>query len=268
MATTDAHRADVVTRPSAPTGVTPASPRSRRLPSHLALRVVCVLEAMVYLVLFGSWRSWLSPWVTVPDGVDHGWDRTPELHRWADSAAAAFFLALAAALLVLAVRPGRRSGLLAWVVALTVLMGASSVVSILVQQHDGPVGALMSGATTVLVLAGPLVLAAPDRGLLLRLGRPDGAAEARAPWVSGLALAGLVGWSAVALGAVISRLAGVTFESPLEDDTIGLVMLSAAGALGCWLVLRKREGWRPLGRVVGAMTLYAVLGAASLALAG
>lgn len=233
---------------------------------YVAFRLVCLLEAFIFLVLFGMYRSWLSPWVTVPDGADHGWTRTPELHRWADSAASIFFLGLVAALVLLAVRPRGRSGLAAWVIGLIATSAAVSVVSSLLQQHAGVAGAC-DGAITLVALVGPLVALAPERSRVLRGGRAGSAPPSSAA-LRPMLLAGLVAFAAVVVGSVAWRLTGGVFESNREDDVISFVLLGVAMAFGCWQVLRRREGWRPLLWIVAAMAMYSVVGATSLLLAG
>lgn len=239
---------------------TATTPKTRR---HIPFRIVCALEAVVYLVAFGMYRAWLTPWTTFPDTTDHGWARTPELHRWADSAAAAFYLGLVAALLFLAVRPARSSGLLAWVLGLTGLMGVASAVSMVLQQHTDVAGAAVSAAVVLLALAGPLLATAPDRRGVLRGGRVT---NARLGVPSVLFVAGLVVWAVVAVGAVVWRTLGGRFESPLEDDVISFVLVGLAGALGSWQVLRRREGRCPLAWIVGGMSGYAVVAALALIL--
>lgn len=234
---------------------------------YVAFRLVCLLEAFIFLVLFGMYRSWLSPWVTVPDGADHGWTRTPELHRWADSAASIFFLGLVAALVLLAVRPRGRSGLAAWVIGLIATSAAVSVVSSLLQQHAGVAGAVRDGAITLVALVGPLVALAPERSRVLRGGRAGSAPPSSAA-LRPMLLAGLVAFAAVVVGSVAWRLTGGVFESNREDDVISFVLLGVAMAFGCWQVLRRREGWRPLLWIVAAMAMYSVVGATSLLLAG
>lgn len=232
---------------------------------YVAFRVVCLLEAFTFLVLFGMYRSWLSPWVTVPDGADHGWTRTPELHRWADSAASIFYLGLVAALVLLSARPRARSGLSAWVVGLITLMAVLSGGSSLIQQHTGVLGAVRDGAIALVALAGPLIALAPQRRDVLRGGRTE---PSPAPTsVRPLLLAGIAAFAGMVVATVAWRLTGGVFESHREDDVISFVLLGVAGSFGCWQVLMRREGWRPLAWIVAVVSTYSVVGAASLLLA-
>jgi hypothetical protein len=241
---------------------TDAKPKVRR---YIPFRVVCLLEALVFLVLFGMYRSWLSPWVTVPDDGDHGWTRTAELHRWADSAASIFYLGLIASLVLVALRPQRRTGLAAWAIGLVALMAALSVPSTLMQQHAGLVGALRDAAIMLVVLAGPLLAFAPHRGSVVRGGRSE--ESALTPRQRLLFAGGALAFAAVAVAAVVWRLAGGTVESPREDDVISFVMFGVAGSFACWQALRRREGWRPLSWIALGLAAYAVLGSGSLLVA-
>ena len=156
-----------------------APPRTARA---IPFRVVAVILAATYLVLFGSVQLLLTPWVVLPDVVDHGWTRTPELHRWADSAAAATMAALGAGALLAVWRPLTRSGLVAWVGVLLAVVGLGSGVSVLLQQHTGAAGALLQGVLTAALTAVPFVLLHPQRREVLAGGRrdagPAGAARA------------------------------------------------------------------------------------------
>lgn len=242
---------------------TDAQPRARR---YVAFRVVCLLEAFVYLVLFGMYRSWLSPWLTIPDSSDHGWTRTAELHRWADSAAAIFFLGLIAALVLVAVQPQGRTGLAAWAMGLTAVTAVLSVPSTLMQQHAGLGGALRDALIMLVVLTGPLLALTPHRGAVLRGGRS--ASVSLPVRLRPLVIGGAVAFASVAVAALVWRLSGGTVESPREDDVISFAMFGAAGFAGCWQVLRAREGWRPLSWIVVALAAYAAVGSASLLVAG
>lgn len=239
---------------------TESQTRPRR---YIPFRIVCLLEAVIYLFVFGMYRAWLTPWLTLPDSTDHGWTRTPALHRWADSAAGVFYLALIAALLVLAVRPARSSGLVAWVLMLTTATALGSGVSMVLQEHAHWVEAAGSAAIILVVLAGSLFATAPDRRAVIRGGRP---AADRLGLPRGLFAFTLVGWTAVVVVSVVWRTLGGRFESPQEDDVISFLLVGAAGALGSWLVLCRREGHRPLGRITLGLTAYAIVASASLLL--
>jgi len=232
---------------------------------HVLFRLVCLTEALIYLVLFGMWRSWLTPWVVFADSTDHGWVRSPELHRWADSAAAAFYLAVVAALVILVLRPTYRTGLTAWVLALVSATAGMSVVGSLLQQHTGLAGALLTGLAVLVALAGPLLAAAPDRAAVLRGGRGD----ATGPGAGWRAVLGAGAWmgAVAALAGVLWRVTGGVLENPREDDVISFVLLGAAIALGCTLARFGREGWRPLAWIMAGLGVYVAIGAASLLLA-
>ncbi|MCB7137010.1 hypothetical protein [Cellulosimicrobium marinum] len=225
-------------------------------------RVLCVVLALLLVVGFGAWRGLLAPWVVLPDTTDHGWDRTPELHRLADAAAGLFFVVVAAALVVLAVRPSRRSGLVAWAGGSVALSGAFSWVSALVQGHDvAPMVAF--SAVWVAASAAVFVGLHPEGHQVLRGGAPADDAPGRA--LRGVTAALGVAGAVTAVVAVVWRLAGGTVESTAEDDVLSLVLLGLSWALGAWVVLRGRAGWRPLAALLLASGLYA--GVAGLVLA-
>lgn len=232
---------------------------------HVLFRIVAVLLALVLVVMFGVWQSILTPWVALPDPADHGWTRTPELHRHADSAAAVAMAAMGVGALVAALRPAGRSGLVAWVAAMLAVVGVGSGVSVLLQQHQGLVGALVQGVVTVAVTAAPFVLLHPERRRVLRGGEPVDAGP-RGVVRSGLVVLAVAG-TALAAGAVVRRVAGVLAENPREDDVISFVILGLAMALGSAICLAGRAGWRPLAMILGGVTLYGVVGAVSLTLA-
>ncbi|MPV37991.1 hypothetical protein [Georgenia subflava] len=230
---------------------------------HIPFRIVAVLIALAFLVVFGVWQSILTPWVTFPDATDHGWTRTPELHRYTDSASAAAMAAVGLGALVLALRPVGRSALVAWVAAMLTVVGMSSGVSVILQQHQGVGGALVQAVATVALTAVPFVLLHPERRLVLRGGASGAAGPtgvARAGLVA-IALAGIV----LTLGAVARRLTGVVAESPLEDDVLGYVVLGLALILGSSICLTGRAGWRTLAAILGAVSLYGIVGGLSLA---
>jgi hypothetical protein len=232
-------------------------------PRHLPFRLVCAALAGVFLVAFGIWRAWLTPWVTLADDVDHGWTRTPELHRWADTAAAGFYLVLSAGLLLLVLSPRNRSGVSAWITASLVMMTGLSVVGSLLQQHQGLVGAVLMGLALMAVFVGPLLAAAPDRTAVLRGGRPA-VPPAGGPRL--LLLAGTIGWAAVAVAGLAWRLGGGMVESPREDDVLSFLNLGASVALACGIALRGRAGWRVLAWLAAGVTAYALVALPFLAL--
>jgi len=231
---------------------------------HVPFRIMALLLALVLLVMFSVWQSILTPWVALPDPTDHGWTRTPELHRHADSAAAVAMAAMGVGAFVAALRPAGRSGLVAWVAAMLAVVGAGSGVSGLLQQHQGLVGALVQGVVTVAVTAVPFVLLHPERRRVLRGGEP-GDAGPRGVTRSGLVVLAVAG-TALAAGAVVRRVAGVLAENPREDDVMSFVILGLALALGSAICLAGRAGWRPLAMILGGVALYGVVGAVSLTL--
>ncbi|MFD1505716.1 hypothetical protein FE374_01050 [Georgenia yuyongxinii] len=253
--------------------VVPGRVRARR---YLLFRIFAVLVALVFLVLFGVWQSILTPWVLFPDATDHGWVRTAELHRYADAAAAAGMGAAGVGALVAALRPARRSGLVAWVGGTLTIIGLGSIASVLLQQHTGLLGALVQGLVTVAVTAVPLVLLHPERRTVLRggaavVGGPAGARASRGTDVpAGAARIGLLALGGagvvLAVGMLIWRLTGGVFESPREDDVLSFVILGLSVALGSRLCLTGREGWRPLVVILAVVGAYAVVGGLSLAL--
>ncbi|TRW44516.1 hypothetical protein [Georgenia yuyongxinii] len=241
--------------------VVPSTVRARR---YVLFRIFAVLVALVFLVLFGVWQSILTPWVLFPDVTDHGWARTPELHRYADAAAAVGMGAAGVGALVAALRPARRAGLVAWVGGTLTIIGLGSIASVLLQQHTGLLGALVQGLVTVAVTAVPFVLLHPERRAVLR----GGAAGADVPVGAvriGLLVLGGAG-VVLAVGMLIWRLTGGIFESPREDDVLSFVVLGLSVALGSRLCLTGREGWRPLVVILAVVGAYAVVGALSLAL--
>ncbi|WP_327044955.1 hypothetical protein OG320_24885 [Microbispora sp. NBC_01189] len=239
----------------------PASPT--RVRRHIAFRIIVAAIALLLIVGFGVWLSILTPWVSFADTTDHGWTRTPELHRTADTASAAAMGAVGAAGIVLAVLPRRRSALTAWFVAMVAAMGITSLVSSVIQGHD-LVGATIFALGWLALLVVPTVLLAPDRRSLPAGGvasedRPRGPLLA-ALW--GLVVAGAL----IAVGAIVWRLAGGITENPREDDVIGFVLLGLAFALGGAQCLRARESWRTLAIILAAVTAYTVVAGVSLAL--
>ena len=237
-----------------------APPRTARA---IPFRVVAVLLAATYLVLFGSVQLLLTPWVVLPDVVDHGWTRTPELHRWADSAAAATMAALGAGALLAVWRPLTRSGLVAWVGVLLAVVGLGSGVSVLLQQHTGAAGALLQGVLTAALTAVPFVLLHPQRREVLAGGRRDaGPAGAARAVLLAVSVAGV----ALVVGALVWRLTGGVVENPLEDDVLSFVLLGVTLATGGAWAASGREGWRVVAWVTGAVAAYAVVAGASLLL--
>jgi hypothetical protein len=241
--------------------VDPSAVHSRR---YLLFRVVAVLIALVFLLLFGVWQSILTPWVSFSDTADHGWLRTPGMHRYADAAAAAVMGAVGVGAPVAAWRPAHRTGLVAWVGGTLTLFGLGTLAGELVQQHAGVLVAVAEGLVTVALTAVPFVLLHPDCRTVLHGGAVERNVPAGAARI-GLAVGAGVG-VALALGMLIWRLSGGIFESPLEDDVLSFVLLGLSVALGCRLCLAGREGWRPVAGILAVVGTYAVVGGLSLAL--
>ncbi|MER7363818.1 hypothetical protein [Nonomuraea wenchangensis] len=229
----------------------------------MAFRIVVAAIALLLIVGFGVWLSILTPWVSFADTTDHGWTRTPELHRTADTVSAAVMGAVGAAGIVLAVLPRRRSALTAWFVAMVAAMGITSVVSSVIQGHDLLDAAIFAVGWLALLVVPPLLLA-PDRRCLPAGGvasehRPRGPLLA-ALWA--LVIAGAL----IAVGAIVWRLAGGIIENPREDDVVGFVLFGLAFSLGGAQCLRAREGWRTLAIILAAVAAYTIVAGVSLAL--
>lgn len=234
-----------------------------RVRRHIAFRIIAAAIALLLIAGFGVWLSILTPWVSFADTTDHGWTRTPELHRMADTVSAVVMGAIGAAGIVLAVLPRRRSALTAWFVAMVAAMGLTSVVSSFIQGHD-LVDAAIFAAGWFALLVVPAVLLAPDRRSL-----PSGgvASEDRPRGLLLAALWGLVVVGALtAVGAIVWRLAGGIIENPREDDVIGFVLFGLAFAFGGAQCLRAREGWRTLAIILATVTAYTIVAGVSLGL--
>lgn len=222
----------------------------------LAFRVLAVLFALLLLVGFGAWRGIFSPWWVAPDQTDHGWPRTPELHRVADTSAALLFIMIGIALVVLAIGPRGRSGLSAWTGAVLALTGGLAWVSALIQGHDIQ-PALVTSLVWLALVALMFLVLHPERALVRRGGaRQEVGPDDRTRL--GLTVAGAVG-VVLALGAVGWRLSGGVFESPFEDDVLSLTYLGLAWALAAGTARAGRAGWRALALIVAFSMLYAVL---------
>lgn len=231
---------------------------------YIAFRIVAVAVALTFIVLFGVWQSIFGLWFPVADPVDHGWLRTPELHRIADAAAAALMGAVAVAALVAAIAPARASGLVVWIAGVITVICVGSVFSTLVQGHDVLPTAAITGVVLFVIMVVPLVVTHPERKVILRGGAPDGGRPdtLAVTGLGALALAGL----ALAVIVGVWRAGGGVFESVQEDDFIGLIMLGVAVVLGALVCLGGRAGWQRLMLLLGGMTLYCLAAAATIAL--
>lgn len=240
--------------------VAPHAVRARR---HITFRIFAAAVAVLLVVGFGVWLSILTPWVDLGDDADHGWTRTPELHRLADSASAALMAAIAAAAVVLVIRPHRRSAVTAWLVAMLAAMGISSFVSSAIQGQD-PGGAAIFVVVWFALAVAPLVLFAPDRRSLAAGGVAAASGPGRNLVIAFTALASL--GVLLAAAAIVWRIAGGIIEDPREDDLLGFVLLGLALALGALQCLRGREGWRALGVILAVLTAYGIVAVVSIAL--
>ena len=250
---------------SATKGAVAAEPFVVRPPRGVAFRVVAGLLALVFIVLFGAWQSILAPWMVLPDSGDHGWARTSELHRVADSASGILMLAVGVGAGLLAVRPFRHSAVVLWLAVSLAMISVGSAVSILLQEHADAVGALLSAATMALVLVVPVVVLHPQRRAILRGGLTDQAAGPSRWTASNLALLAVAGVT-LSVWAIGWRLSGGMFENPAEDDVVSVVMLGLAITVGGLLCRARLEGWRVLTLILGVMAAYSVVAGASIAL--
>jgi hypothetical protein len=242
-----------------------AAPQVERTGRHIVFRILAAAIAALLLFGFGVWMSILTPWVLLADETDHGWTRTPELHRLADSASAGLMAALGAAAIVLAIRPRGHSAVTAWLLGVLALFGLSSFVSSAIQGQDLVAAAVFLPIWLVLAVGVPWFFA-PSRATLVR----GGASAIDAPGrvlrvVFGV---GIAAGLALAIGAVVWRLAGGLFEDPHEDDVLGFVLLGLAVALGGTLCLCARAGWRTLAVILACLGGYSVVGVASIASSG
>ncbi|MDO5754004.1 hypothetical protein [Arthrobacter sp.] len=264
---------------TSPTGPAPTR-NSGQVRRHVVFRIAAGLLSLIMLVGFSSWLLLLAPWLVLPNVDGHGWTRTAELHRLADSSSGLLMAAVGVAALLLLIRPQGRPALLTWTVAMTTVMVALAPVSAAIQGNN----ILETLAITVVfiaVLVLPLVLLNPDR----RTGRrsidsqtdtdpfaddPSGFGSSHDSGPTPLAKAGLLvlGAAGVALaaGVVLWRMFEDVFENPLEDDVLGLATLGISFALGALLCVRRRTGWLTLTWILAAMTGYAVVAGLSIAL--
>ncbi len=233
----------------------------RRTSRHLAFRIVCALIAIVLVGGFQAWRGLIAPWLVLPDATDHEWVRTPELHRLADAAAGAYFLAVGTALVLLLIRPRGRSGLSVWAIVNLAAMALFSSVSIILQSGDVP-AALITAAVSLVIFAGPLIALMPARRDLFRSGRPaaDHPTGITRRLLQGATVIGL----AIVVGAWAWRLSGGVIENVREDDVVGFTLIGVLIASGAALTLRGREGWRPLAWIVAGVGAYALVAGVSI----
>ena len=227
-------------------------------------RTVAVLIGLLLIVLFGAWQSILAPWVTMIEAVDHGWVRTPELHRLADGASAILMGTTGVAALVVALRPKCQDALMLWSATVLVMLGLAGPVSTVVQGNpviEGFVFAVLWFA----VLVAPLVLLHPERSQILRGGATDNTSAPSTRAVILLRALGALGLALV-VGAAAWRLSGGVFENAKEDDFIGLMLLGMAVVAGCILCLTRRNGWRALAFLLAVIAIYSLIATMTIAL--
>lgn len=240
-----------------------APSRATRPRRYITFRIVVAAIAALLLIGFGVWLSILTPWVASGDVADHGWMRTPELHRLTDSANAGVMAALGAAAIVLAFRPRRNSAASSWMLTMLALFGISSFFSSAIQGH-GLLDAALFALVWLIVVVGLPWFFAPSRSALGRGGVPAADAPSRELRIAfgALAVVGVL----IAAAAIGWRMTGGIFDSPREDDVIGFVLLGIALALGGFHCVRAREGWRVLGIILAGLAGYAVIAGISILL--
>lgn len=225
-------------------------------------RVVAALIVLVFVVLFRGLESMLAPWIVFPDPVDHGWDRTPELHRLGDAYAGGLFVILmAGSLISLFHRPREKPALMQFYVITGTFIVLSSVpLGANRDSGENPLAALLGTAMELLVLVASVAVAYPAFRALFRFSREGPAGRALlALAVPAAALLGL--W---AFGMARWHYAGGYIEGPLEEDWMSAVYAGFALVAAIALVVAKRPGWRTLAILAGVMLAY--MGAASIAL--
>ena len=238
--------------------LSPATGRTLRVSRVIAFRIVAGLVAVVFIVLFEAWRAILAPWLALPNSTDHGWERSAELHVPADAASGVLMLSVSAAALLLVVQPFRRSTLIAWAAATLAVICVGMAASTLMQGHDGPAGAILTGFIGLLLFVVPLILLHPDRRAILSGGARSNAPGPTFSLVLGIALMGAVSLVA-AMAVVWWRTTGGVFENRLEDDSVSLAMLGVSIALGSALCTRGREGWRALAWLITSIGAYCIV---------
>ncbi|AIX99668.1 hypothetical protein ART_0070 [Arthrobacter sp. PAMC 25486] len=232
-------------------------------------RVTAAVIALLLLVGFGAWQSILTPWLALADSGGHGWERTPELHRLADSASALLMAGVGLAALFLAIRPAGHTALVSWTAATLGAIGAVGTVSAAIQGQD-VLNALLFTVVWIAVLVVPFVLLHPERAAVLRGGPFGGSFATTLGGPSPLARAGLLvlGAAGLAMAAavVLWRVGGGIFENPQEDDVVGLALLGLSLTLGAFLCVRRRTGWRALAWLLCGMGAYCVAAGVTIAL--
>jgi hypothetical protein len=225
-------------------------------------RVVAVLMAFVFLVLFKGLESMLAPWIVFSDPVDHGWDRTPELHRLGDAYAGALFaILLAGSLISLLWRPREKPALVQFYVVNGAFMALSSVFFGGYRDSGETLSGIVLGTSVeLLVFVTPIVATYPAFRSLFDLSRSGPASRT----LLVLAVPTVVLLCFWVVGVARWHYAGGYIEGPLEEDWMSAVYAGFALVTAIALVLAKRPGWRTLGILVGAMLAY--MGVASIQL--
>ncbi len=216
-----------------------AAPSTHR--RTVAFRVVAALLLALVLVLFNGATGLLAPWVVGSDPVDHGYLRTPELHRMADAQAAALMgLLCAGALAGVLRRPlDRPAPLLLWATVFGGITLAGPLLGDNADARDSLATVLIGGAVMLaLLVVVPVALYPQPRALLrLRSGRrPHPAVVA----VAGLGAAGLLTWIAA---TVAWHAAGGVVENVVEDDWMGALFLGGGLLVALALIVAQQPGW-------------------------
>ena len=93
---------------------------------HIPFRCVAIGLFALFGIVTGLWKSILTPWVVLADSADHGWNRTAELHRIGDTAAAALLALVAIGAVLSAIRPAEHSGIGAWITGTLMIIAAGT----------------------------------------------------------------------------------------------------------------------------------------------
>lgn len=227
-----------------------APPRWR----SVAFRAVVVLLITLVVVLFNGAAGLVAPWVVWPDPVDHGYVRTPELHRMADAQASALMVLLCAgALLGIIHRPLERPALLQlWVAVFAGITLTGPLLGDNTDARDGLVDVMVGAAVTLTLLVVLPALLYPAPRTLLRLPsrqRPH-------PAVAILAGIGAVGLLAWIVATVSWHLSGGVVENVVEDDWMGAVFLGGGLLVALALITVRQPGWGWLAGATVTATVY------------
>lgn len=240
---------------------------SRPSPSRwrpAAFRIVAVLLIAAVVLLFNGATGLLAPWVVWPDPVDHGYVRTPELHRMADAQAAALMTLLCAgALLGMLRHPLERPSLLQlWIAVFGGITLAGPLLGDNADARASLVDVVIGGAVVLAVLVVLPALLHPAPRALLRL-RSGPAPHPALAVVAGLGAAGVLTWIATTLAW---RAAGSVVENVVEDDWMGPLFLGGGLLVALALIVLQRPGWGWLAGATVTATVYT--GVVSIVLPG